>query len=101
MDLLFEEVNVGPSRKSWEEFVEDWQAGMKKAYEIASEVSRKVARRNIAQYDQRAGAASLSETCKKGGPGKLRAQWELTDYWVKERRGILNHTAEHLGILHT
>ena len=95
VDLLFEEVNVGHSRKSWKEYVKDWQAGMKKAYEIASEVSRKVARRNKAQYDQRAGAAILEKGDRvlvrnlreKGGPGKLRAQWEGTAYRVKERRG--------------
>ena len=68
---------------------------MKKAYEIASEVSRKVAQRNKQQFDKRAGAATLSEGDRvlvrnlreKGGPGKLRAQWEGKVYLVKERRG--------------
>ena len=86
---------VGPSRKSWKEYVKEWQVGMKKAYEIASEVSQKVARRNKAQYDKRAGASTLEvgdrvlvrNLREKGGPGKLRAQWEGRIYLVKERRG--------------
>ena len=68
---------------------------MKKAYQIASEVSRKVASRNKAQYDKRAGAAMLEKGNRvlvrnlreKGGPGKLRAQWEGKVYFVKERGG--------------
>ena len=95
VDLLFEEVNVGPSRKGWKDYVKEWQTGMKKAYEIASEVSGKVARRNKEQYDKKAGAAMLEEGDRvlvrnlreKGGPGKLRAQWEGKAYRVKERRG--------------
>ena len=95
VDLLFEDLNVGPSRKGWKDYVREWQTGMKRAYQIASEVSRKVARRNKNQYDKRAGAAMLEEgdrvlvrnLWEKGGPGKLRAQWERKVYLVKERRG--------------
>ncbi len=94
IDLLFESV-ARPSRKSWKQYVNEWQSGMKKAYNIASEVSKKVANRNKVNYDKKARAAVLEEgdsvlvrnLREKGGPGKLRAYWENTVYTIKERRG--------------
>ena len=45
VDLLFGEVNQEPSKESYRQYVQDWLAGMQRAYQIASEVSDKVATR--------------------------------------------------------
>ena len=68
---------------------------MKKAYQVAADVSSKVANRNKSAYNKRAGAAVLEEGDRvlvrnlreKGGPGKLRSFWENVVYKVVERRG--------------
>ena len=95
IDLMFEDVGVGPSRKSWRGYVKEWQAGMKEARKVAVEVSRKVAERNKSNHDKRAVAGVMDvgdrvlvrNLREKGGPGKLRAYWERQVYRVKERRG--------------
>ena len=95
IDLLFSEVTDEPKRKSYRQYVEEWQSGMKAAYQVASDISGKVANRNKVAYDRRSHAAVLEEGDRvlvrnlreKGGPGKLRSYWESIIYNVIERRG--------------
>jgi transposase InsO family protein len=95
IDLMFADVGVGPSRKSWRGYVREWQAGMKEARKVAADVSLKVAERNKVHYDKRAVAGVLDvgdrvlvrNLRERGGPGKLRAHWERKVYRVVERRG--------------
>lgn len=93
IDTLF---NLPPTEKqeSYTEYVQNWQARMRQAYEIASRTAAKEAARGKLCYDRKVhgtdlqpgGRVLVRNLSERGGPGKLRSYWEDKVHLVVQRR---------------
>ncbi|XP_064597860.1 uncharacterized protein LOC135464364 [Liolophura sinensis] len=91
VDLMFDLPDDYPERKST--FVQQWEHGMRKAYEAAAENAAKAALKGKTRYDKSVRSQALlpgdrvlvRNLSERGGPGKLRSYWEETIHVVVRR----------------
>lgn len=93
IDLLF---NLQPAetQENYTEYVKQWQARMREAYEIAAKTDSKEALRRKKYYDLKSHGVELQpgdrvllrNLSQRGGPGKLRSHWEDKVYVVVSRK---------------
>ena len=94
VDLMFESVSVSPKPSSRKDYVVEWEKGMREAYKIATENSKKAASYNKSHHDKRVhGTARKPGDCvlvrnlrERGGTGKLRNYWEERVHVVIDRK---------------
>ncbi len=79
-------------RKSWKEYVENWEDSMNQAFDIARKHAVASGERNKKYYDQRVrgvdieiGDRVLYRNREKGGTGKLRSFWDNRVFVVTHR----------------
>lgn len=93
IDLLF---NLQPSEKqeNHSEYVKQWQARMREAYEIAANTDSKESMRREHYYHKKSHGVELQpgnrvllrNLGQRGGPGKLKSHWEDKVYVVMSRK---------------
>lgn len=93
IDLLF---NLQPSEKqeNYSEYVKQWQARMREAYEITANTDSKESLRRKHYYDKKSHGVELQpgnrvllhNLSQRGGPGKLRSHWEDKVYVMVSRK---------------
>ena len=94
VDLMFESVLVSQKSSSRKDYVGQWEKGMREAYEIAAENSKKAAFYNKSHHDKRIPGMALKpgdrvlvrNLHERGGTGKLRNYWEEKVNVVIDRR---------------
>ena len=94
IDNLFENTEIRRKR-DYRAYVDNWQKGMKDAYQIAYAHAEKEARRNEKMYNRKARSSVLEANDRvliknvraRGGPGKLRSYYEEKVFRVVERKG--------------
>ena len=94
IDNLFENTEIRRKR-DYRAYVDNWQKGMKDAYQIAYAHAEKEARSNEKMYNRKARSSVLEANDRvliknvraRGGPGKLRSYYEEKVFRVVERKG--------------
>ena len=94
VDLMFESVSVSPKSSSRKNYVVEWEKGMREAYKIAAENSKKAASYNKGHHDKRIHGMALKpgdrvlvrNSSERGGTGKLRNYREEKVHVVIDRR---------------
>ena len=91
---MFESVSVSPKSSSRKNYVVEWEKGMREAYKIAAENSKKAASYNKSHHDKRIHGTALKpgdhvlvrNLHERGGTGKLTNYWEEKVHAVIDRR---------------
>ena len=93
---MFESLSVSPKSSSRKDYVAEWEKGMREAYKLAAENSKKAASYNKSHHDKRIHGTALKRepgdrvlvrnVRERGGTGKLRNYWEEKVHVVIDRR---------------
>ena len=95
IDLVFN-LNQEGAKEEYNTYVQNWQQGIKEAYQIARQNAKKTAERGREYYNKRVSGGVLQpgdrvlvrNLTERGGPGKLRSHWEHVIHVVADRMGV-------------
>ena len=95
IDLVFN-LNQDCAQRDYNTYVQTWKHDMQEAYQIAQQNAKKTAERGKEYYNKRVSGGVLQSgdrvlvrnVSERGGPGKLRSDWEHVIHVVVERMGI-------------
>lgn len=104
VDILFD-LPATEKQDSYTEYVQNWQARMRQAYNIASRTTAKESARGKVCYDRKVHGTDLQpgrrvlvrNLSERGGPGKLRSYWEDKVHLVVKRSSNGSPVYEVMG----